>query len=167
MKYLTIYIVFKETQMRNNFNLPNIENCIVSIIGLGYVGLPLAIEFSKEDKVKEFSKSHKVVGFDINQKRINELSNNFDSTKETSYEDLISAKNLMLSHEEKSLYESDVFIITVPTPVDHANIPDLTAVKAASQCVGRCILKRKENSEKLNLIVSNPIIIYESTVFPV
>ena len=86
----------------------------IAIIGLGYVGLPLAIEFSKY---------FKVVGFDLSKKRVEDLKNGFDINKETKKENLIFSKNLLFCSDIGNISNSNVFIITVPTPVD-IHIPD-------------------------------------------
>ena len=116
----------------------------ISVIGLGYVGLPLAIEFGKK---------HKVLGFDINQDRINELKNNIDSTLEVSSEEFNLSKHISFSYDESDLEESDIFIITVPTPIDNVKRPDLSLIKKATELVSKYIQK-------------GSIVIYESTVFP-
>ena len=116
----------------------------VSIIGLGYVGLPLAIEFSK---------FFNVVGYDIDQLRIKELKNNFDRTNEVSKIDLNKAKDISFSSNSESIENSNVFIITVPTPIDEFKKPNLEILKAASKTVAKAI--NKGNT-----------IIYESTVYP-
>lgn len=116
----------------------------ISIIGLGYVGLPLAIEFSK---------FFNVVGYDIDQLRIKELKNNFDRTNEVSKIDLNKAKNISFSSNSESIENSNVFIITVPTPIDEFKKPNLEILKAASKTVAKAI--NKGNT-----------IIYESTVYP-
>lgn len=120
------------------------ENSKIAIIGLGYVGLPLAVEFGKK---------RDVVGFDISSNRINELLNGSDSTLEIEDEELASAKHLKFTSSIDELNDCEIFIITVPTPIDKANRPDLGAIKSASQMVGSAINK-------------NAIVIYESTVFP-
>lgn len=120
------------------------ENSKIAIIGLGYVGLPLAVEFGKK---------RDVVGFDISSNRINELLNGSDSTLEIEDEELASAKHLKFTSSIDELNDCEIFIITVPTPIDQANRPDLGAIKSASQMVGSAINK-------------NAIVIYESTVFP-
>jgi UDP-N-acetyl-D-glucosamine/UDP-N-acetyl-D-galactosamine dehydrogenase len=116
----------------------------IAIIGLGYVGLPLAVEFGKK---------RQVVGFDIDSKRINELKSNFDTTSETSVEDLKSASLLSYSSKINDIKDAKIFIITVPTPIDFLNKPDLGAIKKSSSMVGK-ILKNGD------------IVIYESTVYP-
>lgn len=116
----------------------------IAIIGLGYVGLPLAVEFGK---------TRPVVGFDINEARIAELRDGKDNTLEVVTEDLLAAKHLVYSNRLEDLGDCGVFIVTVPTPIDKANRPDLTPLIKASETVGR-ILK------------SGAVVIYESTVYP-
>ena len=116
----------------------------LSIIGLGYVGLPLAVEFSKY---------FKVVGYDIDQLRIKELKHNLDRTNEVSENQLNNAKNISFSSESESIENSNVFIITVPTPIDEFKKPNLEILKAASKTVAKAI--NKGNT-----------VIYESTVYP-
>lgn len=116
----------------------------IGIIGLGYVGLPLAVEFGK---VME------VVGFDINQERINELKKGFDRTKEVESDELKSSKKLTYSSDLQDLKSANYFIVTVPTPVDEYKKPDLSPLISASKTVGG-VLKKGD------------IVIYESTVYP-
>jgi UDP-N-acetyl-D-galactosamine dehydrogenase len=116
----------------------------IAIIGLGYVGLPLAVEFGKQ---------RRVVGFDINQARIAELQANKDSTLEVTPEDLRAAKHLSYSSQLDDIKACRIFIVTVPTPVDQANRPDMTPLVKASEAVGK-VLKQGD------------IVIYESTVYP-
>ena len=116
----------------------------ISIIGLGYVGLPLAIEFGKK---------RSVVGFDTNKTRIDQLKENFDSTLETSKEELKQALFLNFSNSLEDIRDCQIYIITVPTPIDDNKKPDLTFLKNCTKEVGS-ILKRGD------------IVIYESTVFP-
>ncbi len=116
----------------------------IAVIGLGYVGLPLAVEFGK---------TKSVVGFDINSSRINELMRGSDSTQEVSKQSLQKAKNLIFTDKKEDLLQCNIFIVTVPTPIDKANRPDLSYLIEASVTVGKCI---KEND----------VIIYESTVYP-
>ncbi len=119
----------------------------IAIIGLGYVGLPLAVEFAKH---------FKVWGFDINVSRIAELQNAYDHTLEVSKEELDSAHNsgnLRLTSELNAIKEAQIYIITVPTPIDSYNNPDLTPLLKASESVGK-VLKKGD------------IVIYESTVYP-
>jgi UDP-N-acetyl-D-galactosamine dehydrogenase len=116
----------------------------IGIIGLGYVGLPLAVEFGKVMDV---------IGFDINEERIKELRDGFDRTREVESEDLKAAKHLSFSADLKDLSNVSFFIVTVPTPVDEARKPDLRPLIGASKTVGKVLKK-------------NDIVIYESTVYP-
>lgn len=120
------------------------KNKTIAIIGLGYVGLPLAVEFGKH---------RATLGFDINQTRINELQNGQDHTLECSPEDLQSATHLRYSADLQDLQTAQIYIVTVPTPVDQANRPDMTPLVKASETVGK-VLKMGD------------IVIYESTVYP-
>ena len=105
----------------------NHSNCKIAIIGLGYVGLPLAVEFGKQ---------FDVVGFDINTLRIEELLQGCDRTLETSPEELAQAKRLRYTADLTSLLDCNVFIVTVPTPVDQDKRPDFSPLVKASQAVG-------------------------------
>jgi UDP-N-acetyl-D-galactosamine dehydrogenase len=116
----------------------------IAIIGLGYVGLPLAVEFGKK-----FS----VTGFDIKQGRIDELKAGRDSTREVEPAELAEAQHLRFTADPEHLRSCTVFIVTVPTPVDNANRPDLTPLIKASETVGKVMPK-------------GAIVIYESTVYP-
>ena len=155
----------------NNQNIkeqyPNLENCTIAIIGLGYVGLPLAIEFAKENKCNITGKKlrRKVIGFDIDVKRLQELRDGFDKTNEISKENLLNIKFHDLTNEINSIAIADVFIVTVPTPINNEKIPDLKALKNASSTVGYALKIRNEKS-KGNNNKSIPIVIFESTVFP-
>ena len=121
-----------------------LEETKIAIIGLGYVGLPLAVEFAKKLPV---------LGFDINKPRIEELKSGTDSTLEVSDEELTEAKHLSYSSEVSEIKSSNVYIVTVPTPIDKHKKPDLTPLEKASLMLGDVISK-------------GDIIIYESTVFP-
>lgn len=116
----------------------------IAVIGLGYVGLPLACAFAKK---------YDVIGFDINETRISELSNNIDKTREVTSEYLQNTSNLTFTSETGKLVEANVFIVTVPTPIDDNNLPDMTPLIKASQMLSE-------------VIKSDDIIIYESTVYP-
>ena len=116
----------------------------IAIIGLGYVGLPLAIEFGKQ---------RKVIGFDTNNKRINGLKKQVDSTLEISTQDFDDALFLSFSSELDDLRDCEIYIVTVPTPIDKYNKPDLEPLIKASQSISK-ILKKGD------------IVIYESTVYP-
>ncbi len=121
-----------------------LEETKIAIIGLGYVGLPLAVEFAKKLPV---------LGFDINKPRIEELRSGTDSTLEVSDEELTEAKHLSYSSEVSELKSSNVYIVTVPTPIDKHKTPDLTPLEKASLMLG-------------DVISQGDIVIYESTVFP-
>ena len=116
----------------------------IVVIGLGYVGLPLAIEFSKK---------YNVLGYDQDEKRINFIKNQSKKLKKNEFIDITKAKNLKLTYNEKDLLNFNIFIICVPTPITKRNKPDLSMLESASALVARN-LKKKD------------IVIYESTVFP-
>ena len=116
----------------------------IAIIGLGYVGLPLAVEFGKK---------RKVVGYDIDKKRIYEIKRGFDRTNEILKKDLIAARYLNLTSEIEKIKDCEIYIITVPTPVNKTLKPDLKFLIKASKLVGSIIKK-------------NCVVIYESTVYP-
>lgn len=116
----------------------------IAIIGLGYVGLPLAVEFGKV---------RPILGFDINNVRIAELASNKDITLEVTASDLASAHQIEYSCDPSKLEDCDIFIVTVPTPIDSANRPDLTPLIKASETVGKAMKQ-------------GAIVIYESTVYP-
>lgn len=116
----------------------------IGIIGLGYVGLPLAVEFGKK---------FPTIGFDINQARVAELAAGKDHTLECSPEELASSSKLVFTTDLQQLAICNVFIVTVPTPVDNSNRPDLTPLIKASETVGKVIKK-------------GDVVIYESTVYP-
>jgi len=120
------------------------SNKKIALIGLGYVGLPLAVEFGKK---------REVVGFDINQSRINELKSGIDSTLETTSQELEDAIHLSYTTNLKDIKDCTIFIVTVPTPIDKHKIPNLTPLEKSSETVGS-ILKKGD------------IVIYESTVYP-
>lgn len=116
----------------------------IAVIGLGYVGLPLAVEFGKQ---------RAVIGFDINPARVQALQAGHDHTREVSPEGLASARHLAYTCEPDEIAHCQIFIVTVPTPVDKANRPDMTPLIKASQTVGQ-------------LLKPGDTVIYESTVYP-
>ena len=122
----------------------NDRSVVLGIIGLGYVGLPLAVEFGKK---------YNVIGFDINDKRISELKDGIDKTLEVSSEELKGSKKLSFTSNLNDLQKVGIFIVTVPTPVDSFKRPDLTPLIKASETVGKVLKKGN-------------IVIYESTVYP-
>lgn len=133
----------EEAKLCLEFNMKNETK--IAVIGLGYVGLPLAVEFAKK---------YPTVGFDINEKRVAELCTGTDHTLEVSSEALAEVKNqLVISSSLDDLRTCTVFIVTVPTPVDKYNQPDLTPLRKASETVGQCL----KNGD---------IVVYESTVYP-
>ncbi|TFL15258.1 Vi polysaccharide biosynthesis UDP-N-acetylglucosamine C-6 dehydrogenase TviB [Pusillimonas caeni] len=121
-----------------------LQDVKLAVVGLGYVGLPLAVEFGKK---------RSVLGFDINAQRIAELKEGRDHTLEVESEELAQAKQLEFAHEAELLARANVFIVTVPTPIDEYKQPDLTPLVRASETIGK-VLKRGD------------IVIYESTVYP-
>ena len=124
--------------------LKELEKYKIGIIGLGYVGLPLAVEFGKK---------YETIGYDINPDRINELRSGNDSTLEVDFEGLKSAKLLTYSSDIQDLSNCNIYIVTVPTPIDKNKRPDLQPLEKASYVISQ-ILKKDD------------IVIYESTVFP-
>lgn len=116
----------------------------VAIIGLGYVGLPLAVAASEK---------YKVVGFDINRSRIDELTKGHDRTGELSNGELTNAKSLAFTSDDQDLTDANFYIVTVPTPIDSNNNPDLSLIEKASKLVG-------------SKISNGDIVVFESTVFP-
>jgi UDP-N-acetyl-D-galactosamine dehydrogenase len=120
------------------------ENETIAVIGLGYVGLPLAVELGKQ---------RKVIGFDINVARVAELDAGKDSTREVASAELATSKHISFTNNLDALRQCKIFIVTVPTPVDKANRPDMTPLVKASESVGR-------------VMPDGAIVIYESTVYP-
>lgn len=116
----------------------------LAIIGLGYVGLPLAVAFGN---------TYSVIGFDINTERINQLKNNVDKTLEITSDELKASTNLVFTDDTEAICDAQIYIITVPTPIDHAKQPDLTPLRKSSESIGK-VLKKGD------------IVVYESTVFP-
>ncbi len=124
--------------------LPSIDGIRIAVIGLGYVGLPLAVEFGRR---------RSVTGYDIDVRRIEALRRGEDNTLETEPSELAAATHLRFSSDPSALAECNVYIVTVPTPIDAHRRPDLTPLMKASETVGR-VLRRGD------------IVIYESTVYP-
>lgn len=124
-----------------------LEKCRIAVIGLGYVGLPLAVEFGKK---------YPTVGFDINLQRVDDLKNGIDQTNEVELKELNEVLNnslFSLSNEIENIKDSNIYIVTVPTPIDKFKAPDLTPLLKASKMLGG-VLKKGD------------IVIYESTVYP-
>lgn len=124
--------------------LPKLDDLRIAVIGLGYVGLPLAVEFGKK---------RSVIGFDIDQKRVDALKSGHDSTLEVGDGELAEARGLQLETDPTALHDANCFIVTVPTPIDASKRPDLNPLLRASETVGGA-LKRGD------------IVVYESTVYP-
>ena len=124
--------------------LPALENCSIGVIGLGYVGLPLAVAFGAKQPV---------VGFDVNSARVEQLGQRFDSTGETSSEQLLAAEHLHLTSDESQLDRCEVFIVTVPTPINLDKQPDLGPLISASELIGRHMRR-------------GAVVVFESTVYP-
>ena len=117
---------------------------IYCVIGLGYVGLPIAVELAKKNNV---------IGFDLNKERIRELRSGLDKTKEVKKQTLKNLSKLFLTHDKTEIKSATTYLITVPTPINKKKLPDLKSLKNACEIVGKCL--SKEN-----------IVIFESTVFP-
>ncbi|MDC3029029.1 nucleotide sugar dehydrogenase [Prochlorococcus sp. AH-716-P20] len=148
--------------MKNQLSIkyPEIENCNICIVGLGYVGLPLAIEFSR---VKNCIRTgvplkREITGFDLNKKRIEELKLGIDSTNETELNDLKEFQSINFISDPNKIKGTDVYVVSVPTPIDSNKNPDLTFLLKASETIGD-LIKRSDS-------IYAPIIIYESTVYP-
>ncbi len=120
------------------------EKMNIAVIGLGYVGLPLAVEFGKK---------FNVTGFDLDDTRIQELHNGYDRTNELNDSELLIIEKIKITTNKEDISDSDIYIITVPTPVDKNNKPNLKPIISASEIVGSVLKK-------------NNLVIYESTVFP-
>ena len=120
------------------------KNKKIALVGLGYVGLPLAVEFGKK---------REVIGFDINRSRVNDLKNGIDATLETTVQELKDAIHLSYTTNLEDVKDCEIYIVTVPTPIDKHKRPDLTPLEKSSEAVGS-ILKKGD------------IVIYESTVYP-
>jgi UDP-N-acetyl-D-galactosamine dehydrogenase len=120
------------------------KNIEIAIIGLGYVGLPLAVEFGKK---------YKTCGFDINEERVNKLNKGIDETLEVTSKEITNSKNLSFTSKLDDIDNANIFIITVPTPIDEFKKPDLKPLKSASNIVG-------------SALKPGDIVIYESTVYP-
>lgn len=124
--------------------LPELDDLGIAVIGLGYVGLPLAVEFAKV---------RPVIGFDIDQSRIEALQEGHDATLEVGDEQLAEARNLSFTSDPDHLKGANCFIVTVPTPIDASKRPDLTPLVRASETVGAALK-------------TGDIVVYESTVYP-
>ena len=144
-------------------HFPPLETCTVAVIGLGYVGLPLAVEFAKPQAcaLEGAQLRRRVIGCDVNIQRLEELSAGHDRTNETSAEELQAAELLEFTSDSADLAQADVFVVTVPTPINSAKRPDLTPLEKASSAVGRALQARAAQGA-----TTLPLVIYESTVYP-
>ena len=120
------------------------EELLIAVIGLGYVGLPLAVEFGKK---------REVIGFDINKERIEQLKNYDDTTLEVTNHEIIEASNLSFSSSMKDIADCNCYIVTVPTPINEDKTPDLGPIHNATQMIA-------------NVLKKGDLVIYESTVYP-
>lgn len=125
-------------------NLPALDNLKIAVIGLGYVGLPLAVEFGKHQAV---------VGFDVNPRRVADLQSGIDHTQEVDGEELAAATQLSISCDRAALEGCNLYIVTVPTPIDEYKRPDLSPLIKASETIGKTLR-------------AGDIVVYESTVYP-
>jgi len=116
----------------------------IAVVGLGYVGLPLAVEFGKQ---------YPTIGYDISRERVDELKQQQDRTREISHEDIVSSRLLSFTYNKEEIRQCNTYIITVPTPIDHFNRPDLSLLLGASKTIGEMLTKGN-------------LVIYESTVYP-
>ena len=130
--------------MPNSAAPPTLQNSTLAIIGLGYVGLPLAVAFGKR---------YPTIGFDIHQERIKQLQEGFDITLEIDKEHLQASSKLTFTTDATTLKDAQIFIVTVPTPVDEFRTPDLTPLEKASTSIAKALKK-------------GDLVIYESTVYP-
>jgi UDP-N-acetyl-D-galactosamine dehydrogenase len=122
----------------------DLNNLRIGIIGLGYVGLPLAVEFGKK---------YPTIGFDINEGRVAELKSGTDSTLECSEEELADSQHLAYTTDIEEIRDCNFYVVTVPTPIGDSNRPLLTPLRSASKTLGAVIKK-------------GDIVVYESTVYP-
>ena len=119
------------------------ENKKIAVIGLGYVGLPLAVEFGKQ---------YQTIGFDIHQQRVDELNDGLDRTNEVEAEELALANQLVCTTDKALLKGCDFYIVTVPTPIDKHRQPDLTPLRKASEMLGSVIGKGATGGLRINCL---------------
>ena len=137
-----IYLIYPKFSIKFDVDMNNYR---IAVIGQGYVGLPLAIEFGKK---------YQTIGYDIDKNRIEELKNSFDKTREASVKQIKNSIKLSFSSDIDDLKECNIFIVTVPTPIDDFKTPDLKPLENATRTIGKNLLKKDD------------VVIYESTVFP-
>ncbi|QIP13884.1 nucleotide sugar dehydrogenase [Spirosoma aureum] len=124
--------------------MQSLDETAIAIVGLGYVGLPLAVEFGKK---------YTVIGFDVNKDRIKQLNEGYDHTLEIRQDQIVASHHLSFTHEVEDLKDCNVYIVTVPTPIDNFKKPDLSYLLKASAVVGKLLKK-------------GDLVVYESTVYP-
>jgi UDP-N-acetyl-D-galactosamine dehydrogenase len=134
----------KKTRKPGMFRMQALENTKIAIVGLGYVGLPLAVEFGKR---------YDTLGFDINATRVEQLRTGLDTTLEVDADELAAASRLRFSASLDDIRTCNVYVVTVPTPIDSAKRPDLTPLIKASEALGK-------------VIKAGDVVVYESTVYP-
>ena len=149
--------------MTSSSNFPSVDQSIIAIVGLGYVGLPLAVEFALFHKSARLSPGPSIIAYDVDQSRIDELSDGFDRTMEVCPSTFPLVDNILFTSSLNDLSLADVYIVTVPTPIDSSKTPDLSALKSASSVVGQALSKRNEISCS-DLPI--PFVVFESTVYP-
>ena len=140
--------------------------CSIAVIGLGYVGLPLLKAFAKTKICFYTNKpvERKIIGFDINELRIKELNDLKDKTNSFNQKEIEDCKNnVIFTNNKNEICNANIFIITVPTPINPSKDPDLTFIENATEIVGEAIEKRLAKNKNNNI---KPLIIYESTVYP-
>jgi UDP-N-acetyl-D-galactosamine dehydrogenase len=149
-------------------DFPELNTCTVAVIGLGYVGLPLAVALATPGACLRTGSPMKrrVIGFDINRQRLAELRSGHDRTKEVSPEELQYAALLEFTDDPLMLAFADVYVVTVPTPIDTAKRPDLSALEKASTTVSLAMKLRAEHQLSNCEVRTLPFVIYESTVYP-
>ena len=150
-------------QVSVSVSMPPLSSCTVAVVGLGYVGLPLAVAFGTPAACRRTGAplERRVIGFDIHAARLAELGAGCDRTNETSPAELTAATQLTFTADLAQLAAADVFVVTVPTPIDSAKRPDLSPLEKASASVGLALKARAAAGAS-----STPVVIYESTVYP-
>ncbi len=142
------------------------SQCFIAVVGLGYVGLPLLTTFAKTRSCVFTNKplNRKVIGFDTNQSRVNELNNHQDKTNSVAKKEIEECiNNFIFTSNKDEIRKANIFIITVPTPINENKDPDLTFIKKATEIVGETINKNFLEQKNSNI---KPLIIYESTFYP-
>ena len=153
-----------------SYILPNPITSRLCIVGLGYVGLPLALHFAQRNKNEDTFDPNalpSVIGYDISKKRIDELKNSYDRTKEIDEKTLRSLSSATLyTTNSELLSECDIFIVTVPTPIDDAKKPNLQPLESSCIAIGKAIKSKFDKCKGKGSTNVMPLIIFESTVYP-